>query len=285
MASPRLWDTAGSSFERGTGRHVPPVASTFATPNCPLPRTMPSPNRNKAKREVLYSTGDTPPGKCAKQECTPAMAAAMRSIDLEGVKNSIFAGNQLVSKKRALSDSGEDPDTASAGHGHCEPPRRKRKKRRKNKGAGRPPPPGTNNLTCETKKWMGDVSGVTWNANGMTAMDDSSLVKRDAVMNLLQERDLAVVTESHSTPGPGKTIEVWFNTRQAECFWEHGEERLNGVGIFVQQAFLQKFDRPPVHTSLKSGRITRLRLQCSSGETLDIIGAYLSAVSRYDRQE
>ena len=219
MASPRPWDTAGIACVRMTGSSDTSVNSTFADSCDSLPCIMPSPHGDKTKRDVLYSSGDTPPGKCTKQERTPAMAAAMRSIDLEGVKNSLQAGTQLVSEKRALSESGEDPGTVSTGHGHCEPPHIGRKKRRKNKGEGKPPPPNLSSLLSETKKWMGDVSGVTWNVNGMTAVDESSTAKRSAVMGLLQEKDFAVVTESHSTAGPGRTFEAWFNKRHVECFW------------------------------------------------------------------
>ena len=166
-----------------------PVSTDFCLPRV-LSGCEQQPSRtDKSKRDSLQKSGDTPPGKCTKQDRTSVKVSTMRRLDLGGVGNSMHANKQLVSEKRALSDLGEDPGTEPPGLGHCEPPPTGRKKRRTNKGKGTPPLPSLSSLLNETSKWMGDMAGITWNANGLMAVEGK---------NAILKRELIIITSYRS---------------------------------------------------------------------------------------
>lgn len=115
--------------------------------------------------------------------------------------------------------------------------------------------------------------GVTWNAQALFSPDpDLSTAKQQVMERLARTHDFVMLQETHSTPG---ALAAWRPPSGYAYFHSHGNSTVGGVGILVDERFLQQFDLP-VSEQLEEvvpGRVGALRLRGPAGR-LDLFVVY-----------
>jgi len=90
------------------------------------------------------------------------------------------------------------------------------------------PPDNTTSTTStssdetSSKPWYGELSGATWNANGLVCSDPYVRADRFQTLgHLINHHDFVIVTETHATPLRTTAAEARMSTASVETFWSH----------------------------------------------------------------
>ena len=146
-----------------------------------------------------------------------------------------------------------------------------------------PPPPGRpagahRRIDSGRGPYAGDFRLATWNAQGLFAeCPDRRRAKRRQVRQLLQDHDIVVVTETHSTPEMEaahlRNGQAYFD--EFPSFWAHGTAARAGVGIVAHESFLQRFGLQRDWRMVVPGRALELHLSGDMGD-ISIFGVYFA---------
>ncbi len=87
--------------------------------------------------------------------------------------------------------------------------------------------------------FTGNYRGCIWNAQGLLASQTSKQeAKIRRILQLLEQQDFAIISETHSTLGKSLAIDTRLKARGLSTFWSHGGHRRAGVAIVVRDSFL-----------------------------------------------
>ena len=117
-----------------------------------------------------------------------------------------------------------------------------------------------------------DYCGAIWNTEGLIcAKSQKQQLKRKRLFELCRSHDYVIITETHSTPGKAHAYTTPDNTT---TFWSHKDTARAGIGIIINNDFLNKFQNTPTWKVHKEGYVAQLSLSGLAG-SLDLWCIYL----------
>ena len=123
------------------------------------------------------------------------------------------------------------------------------------------------------RPYRGSFRGVSWNAQALFSPDaDRQEPRQRLLAQLAKAHDFVLLQETHSTDG---SLLTWRAPEGYAYFHSHGSTSVAGVGILVDEQFLQRFEKPKSNRleEIIPGRVGALRLAGKEGR-IDLVVVY-----------
>ena len=134
-------------------------------------------------------------------------------------------------------------------------------------------------ITMSNIPYGGDFTGFAWNSQALFAQKaQRQFQKRYKAQQLASRHDFGTFSETHGLLGRADAL--WLPP-DIHPFWSHGTSHQGGVGLWIKNTFLSKFQNW-VWVELEAGRVAVLRLSGDAGE-FDIFCVYLDTNSSVNR--
>ena len=120
--------------------------------------------------------------------------------------------------------------------------------------------------------YPGDYEGGEWNTQALFCKNIwRHHRKRLHAYKLISKRDFLILTDTHGRDGEGDSLKL---PPGVSSWWSHGSSRRGGIGIWVKDSFLAKFQKKaPKWVVILQGRAAVLRLEGDEGN-IDLVACY-----------